>query len=133
MTVVVGYVPTPLGRTAVRVAAEEAARRGRPLLIVNSATGGAYADSGLAPAEELENLANDARSFDITVEVKQVQGALSVAETLLEEVSSAGVELLVIGMRTRSRTGKFLLGSTAQTVLLRSPCHVLAVKDLDAT
>ncbi len=36
--------------------------------------------------------------------------------------------LLVIGLRKRTPTGKFLLGSNAQEILLDAPCPVLAVK-----
>jgi nucleotide-binding universal stress UspA family protein len=41
---------------------------------------------------------------------------------------ATGVDLIVIGMRRRSRVGKLLLGSTAQDVLLGADCAVLAVR-----
>lgn len=128
MTILAGYAPTDLGQEVLQVAIQEAVLRNQPLLIVNSATGGSYADRGLATDEQLDQVAEHARTQGAVVQVKQAKEALSVAETLLEEASAVDAELLVIGMRSRSRTGKFLLGSTAQTLLLRAPCHVLAVK-----
>ena len=128
MTVVAGYVPTDLGRTVVQVAIEEAVRRASDLLLVNSATGAAYADKGLASEQELRQAVTDAEGRGVTVAVRQVTDALTAADTLLEEATRAEAQVIVIGLRSRSRTGKFLLGSTAQTVLLRAPCHVLAVR-----
>jgi nucleotide-binding universal stress UspA family protein len=129
MTVVVGYTPTPLGRSVLEAAIEEAIRRNVDLVLVNSATGASYADKGLAPRGELEQAVVDAEARGVTVRVHQVTDALAAAQTLLDEASKAGAELIVIGLRSRSRTGKFLMGSTAQTVLLNAPCNVLAVRD----
>ena len=36
--------------------------------------------------------------------------------------------LIVVGLTDRTRTGKYLLGSDAQEVLLGAKCSVLAVK-----
>lgn len=127
-TVVVGYVSTDLGRLVLDAAVDEALLRDARLVLVNSATGGAYADGGLASAADLDAAAEKARGAGVDVEVHQATDALAVAETLLEEVTRRDADLLVVGLRSRSRTGKFLLGSTAQTVLLRAPCNVLAVK-----
>ena len=129
MTVVAGYLPTDLGRRVLQVAIEEAAQRGSGLLLVNSATGAAYADKGLASQQELAEAAAQAEARGVTVTVRRVTDALAAAETILAEAARVDVELVVIGLRSRSRTGKFLLGSTAQTILLRSTCDVLAVKD----
>ncbi|MET7966656.1 universal stress protein [Micromonospora sp. NPDC005305] len=75
MTVLVGYVPSPLGEAALRAAIEQARFRDEPVI-----------------AER-------------------------------EDVS-----LVVIGIRHRSPVGKLIMGSTAQEILLRVPCPVLAVK-----
>jgi nucleotide-binding universal stress UspA family protein len=129
MTVVVGYTPTPLGRRVLEAAIDEAARRDVELVVVNSATGASYADKGLAPQDELDRAVTDAQAKGVRARVQQVTDALAPAETLLDEAARVHADLIVIGLRSRSRTGKFLMGSTAQTVLLRSPCNVLAVRD----
>jgi nucleotide-binding universal stress UspA family protein len=128
MTVVAGYMPTEAGQHVVDAAVREAHLRGLPLLVVNSATGAAYADRGLATPEALEDLRDRVAAEGLDVHVKQVTDTPSVADTLLAEAEKAQAALLVIGMRHRTRTGKFLLGSTAQTVLLRAPCDVLAIR-----
>jgi nucleotide-binding universal stress UspA family protein len=129
MTVVVGYTPTPLGRQVLDAAIDEAARRDVELVLVNSATGASYADKGLAPQDELDQAVADAQTRGVSARVQQVTDALAPAETLLDEAARANADLIVIGLRSRSRTGKFLMGSTAQTVLLGAPCNVLAVRD----
>jgi nucleotide-binding universal stress UspA family protein len=129
MTVVVGYTPTPLGRHVLAAAIDEAARRDVELVLVNSATGASYADKGLAPQDELDQAVADAQTRGVNARVQQVTDALAPAQTLLDEADRANAELIVIGLRSRSRTGKFLMGSTAQTVLLGAPCNVLAVRD----
>lgn len=129
MTVVAGYTPTPLGRQVLEAAIDEAARRGVELVLVNSATGASYADKGLAPQDELDEAVADARTKGVSARVQQVTDALAPAQTLIDQAARAHADILVIGLRSRSRTGKFLMGSTAQTVLLGAPCNVLAVRD----
>lgn len=129
MTVVVGYTPTPLGRRVWQAALAEAARRSTDLVLVNSGTGASYADKGLAPPDELDQALSEARSQGVSATLHQATDALAPAQTLVDEATRVGAELVVIGLRHRSRTGKFLMGSTAQTVLLNAPCDVLAVRD----
>ncbi len=50
-------------------------------------------------------------------------------EKLVEMADVLGARLIFLGVRKRSRVGKMLFGSTAQYVILHSPCPVVAVPD----
>jgi nucleotide-binding universal stress UspA family protein len=128
MTVVVGFLPTPEGHAALAEAAATASARGASLVIVNSAHGSAYADSALAPEEDLESAADAIRAKGVDVDVRRLPRGQDPAEEVLAVVADVDAELLVIGIRHRSAVGKLLMGSNAQRLLLQCPCPVLAVK-----
>lgn len=50
------------------------------------------------------------------------------AADLLDTASEISANVIVIGLRSRSRVGKFLLGSDAQSILLGARIPVLTVK-----
>ena len=50
------------------------------------------------------------------------------ADVILDTAREHGAELIVLGIRRRSPVGKIIMASTAQRVLLESPCPVLCVK-----
>ncbi len=50
-----------------------------------------------------------------------------VGETLLVHASSIRADYLALGLRNRSRVGKFLMGSDVQQVLLSTPCPILGI------
>lgn len=49
-------------------------------------------------------------------------------EDIIEFAKQINAEYIVIGVRTQSRVGKLLFGSTAQYVILNSPCPVMTVR-----
>ena len=128
MTIIVGLVPTPAGRAALDAAIEEAAWRGAHLVIVNTSRGAALVDADLVGAEELAAVTERLDAHRIAHEIRQNAGVGDPVEQLLAAVVDLEAELLVIGMRHRSPVGKLILGSSAQRLLLDSPCPVLAVK-----
>lgn len=128
MTIVVGYVPKPEGEAAVREAAREAARRGERVYLVNSASGDAPVDRSFASPEDLEWVGKVFENAGVAYEVDQSVGARDGAESVLQAAKAHNASLIVIGMRRRSTTGKFLFGSTAQRILLEATAPVLAVK-----
>jgi len=53
---------------------------------------------------------------------------LEAGEDLVQFAGENEIDLIVIGVRRRSKVGKIVFGSTAQYVVLKAPCPVLAVK-----
>lgn len=60
----------------------------------------------------------------------EIRGALGeAADSILETTKTLDTDLVVVGGRNRSATGKALFGSTAQRVLLGADCPVTFVKE----
>jgi nucleotide-binding universal stress UspA family protein len=129
-TIVVGYVPKPEGRAALRRAAEEARLRDCRLVVVNSHRGGREFDveDALESESQLEEVRSELREAGVEHEIRQLVRGLDPAEDLVNVATELNAEFIVIGLRRRSPVGKLILGSNAQRVLLDAPCPVLAVK-----
>ncbi|MEF8852515.1 MAG: universal stress protein [Haloarculaceae archaeon] len=72
------------------------------------------------------DLAERLRAQDIAAGIRGAVG--DPAEAILRAVDSVDADMVVVGGRARSQTGKFLFGSTAQDVLLEAPVPVTFVK-----
>jgi nucleotide-binding universal stress UspA family protein len=132
-TIVVGYVPKPEGRAALRRAAEEARLRSSRLVVVNSHRGGREFDreDAVETETQLEEVRSELREAAVEHEVRQLVRGMDPAEDLVNVATEVGAEFIVIGLRRRSPVGKLILGSNAQRVLLDAPCPVLAVKAVE--
>jgi nucleotide-binding universal stress UspA family protein len=126
--IIAGYVPKPEGRAALDRAVEEAKLRGARLVVVNASRGDALVDAGYAGVQEIELVKSRLAESGVEYELRQLVRGHEPAEEVVDLAEEVGAELIVIGMRHRSAVGKFLLGSTAQRILLDAPCPVLAVK-----
>lgn len=128
MAIVVAYVPRPEGRAALDKGIEIASRRQERLIVVNASPGGTQNDPSLADTEDAELIERLVASCGAEAEFKQFVRGRSVVEEITELVDTLPASLLVIGLRRRSPVGKLFLGSTAQDLLLKVSCPVLAVK-----
>jgi nucleotide-binding universal stress UspA family protein len=128
MTIVVGYVPRPEGRAALDRALAEAVLRGQRLVVVNASRGDALVDAGYAGVQEIELVKSRLADSGVDHELRQLVRGHEPADEVVDLAEEVGAELIVIGLRRRSAVGKFLLGSTAQRILMHAPCAVLAVK-----
>ena len=128
MTIVVGYVPRPEGRAALRRAVAEAALRREDLLVVNASRGDSYADVGFAPEEDLAAVRAELDETGLRYEVRQLVGGTDPANEVIDAAAETGAALIVIGIRRRTAVGKLIMGSTSQRILLEANCPVLAVK-----
>ena len=129
-TIVVGYVPKPEGKAALRRAAEEAKLRDSRLVVVNSHRGGREfdRDDAIESEAQLAEVKNLLTETGVAHDVRQLVRGMDPAEDLVNVAAEVEAELIVIGLRRRSPVGKLILGSNAQRVLLDAPCPVLAVK-----
>lgn len=129
MAIVVGFIDNPEGKQALDLAIEEAERRQKRLIVVHSMRGGSRTkqEEYLNYSNALDELASDLSRRGIDHEVHEYVRDQSPAEDLVQAVKDFDAELLVIGYRKRTATGKALLGSHAQDVLMNTTVPVLAV------
>lgn len=132
MTVLVGYVPNPLGEATLRAGVEECRRRGEPLVVLNMARDDVLVDARRAASSDLARVERDVAELGVEVEVVQVEEGSDPADVIVSEASSRGASVVVIGLRHRTAVGKLIMGSVAQRILLDARCPVLAVKEDEA-
>lgn len=129
MTVLVGYLPNPLGEATLRAGVEEARRRAEPLVVLNMARDDVLVDARRAGADDLERVGRDLAELGVEATVVQVEEGNDPAVTIVREADERAVSVVVIGLRHRTPVGKLIMGSAAQRILLEARCPVLAVKE----
>jgi nucleotide-binding universal stress UspA family protein len=132
MTILIGYIPTPVGEAALEAGLEEAAARGDDVVIVNSPRHGATVDADLVDEGTAADLVARASSVGVTARVEQAAHGTGHGDDLVSTfealVKSTGARLIVIGLRRRSPVGKLVHGSNAQHILLEASVPVLSVR-----
>ena len=129
MTVLVGYVPTPLGEATLRAGVEEARRRTEPLVVVNMSRDDVLVDAHRAGSDDLARVERDVTELGVEVEVVRIEQGSDPADAIVTAASERGASVIVIGLRHRTPVGKLIMGSAAQRILLEARCPVLAVKE----
>lgn len=116
---------------ALKEAAHEARRRNTNLAVLHVVES---LDNDIADAYrrgisgEVEDLLERESLQDLKWDLYLSTGVQDVAETVLEQTTKVGAEVLVIGARRRSPVGKFILGSVTQTIILEADVPVIVVK-----
>jgi nucleotide-binding universal stress UspA family protein len=128
MTVVVGYVPTPEGGSALDHGIAEAGWRGAKLVVVNVALGSNFADPTFADEKDLDAVQARLEQVGLPHEIKQIREATDVAAALVQVIEAESAQLVVLALRRVSLVGKLLLGSTVQDVLRGTTAPVLIVR-----
>lgn len=132
MKMVVGYVNTPEGKAALQWAIDEAGRHGGEIVVAHSIKGGGSWESEeeeiLTYRKELDAIEQRLTDAGIPHLIRRLIRGLTPAEDLTKVVEEEGADMIIIGLRRRSRAGKLLVGSDAQDILMSAECPVLAVK-----
>lgn len=128
MSILVGYLESPEGNAALDRALHVARTHGTDLVVLNVARGEAVLEPKRLHDEPAARLVARLDESGVPYSLRRAVIGLPAADSILQVVEELRPEMLVIGLRRRSATGKLLFGSTAQRLLLSAPCDVLAVK-----
>jgi nucleotide-binding universal stress UspA family protein len=66
--------------------------------------------------------------LSIPCRTKVITNKLTAGENLVAFSRDHDIDMLIIGIKRRSKVSKMLLGSTAQYVILNAPCPVLSIQ-----
>jgi nucleotide-binding universal stress UspA family protein len=129
MKIVAGFIRTPEGRAALDRAIAETKERNGHLVVIHSLRGDERdADDTIVYRQEFEDLGAELRTMELPHTLRELVRGQSPAEDIIQTADEEEADLIVIGLRRRTRTGKFLLGSNAHEILMDANCAVLAVK-----
>ena len=130
MNILVGYDGSKVAADAIKLATRHAKAFDGKVYIITSLEGGPQ-----VPREDFEKAEKDldyaksiVRKEEIPCEAHLSVRGLPPGEDLVKYAKENKIDQIVVGIRRRSKVGKLVFGSTAQYVILESPCPVLTVK-----
>lgn len=130
MKILVGYKGVNVGKDLLEIALTHAKAFKGEVLIVTSMVGGGKSEQ-LKVQDAEENLEKAQKYFDekgVSCKTHLLIRGLDAGEDIVHFSIEKGVDEIIIGVKSRSKVGKLLFGSTAQTVILQAECPVLTVK-----
>ena len=130
MKILVGYDGSKVADDVIKLAHKHAKAFEAEVHIMTSLEQGAgLKKEDIDKAEsKLEKLARSLKSDEIACEAQAAVSYQSPGEDLVQFAKDNQIDEIMIGVRRRSKVGKLVFGSTAQYVILESPCPVVAVK-----
>jgi len=130
MKILVGIDGSNTSKEALKVAIESAGAFSGELLVVTSkATGTAEETDEIRKAEKLlEEAKAEAERAGVACRTHLLIRGNSAGEDIVAFADENAIDLIVVGVKRRSRVGKILMGSSAQYVILKAGCPVLTVK-----
>ena len=78
--------------------------------------------------QNLDQVRLEFAAMGLACEAHAVVSTLSAGEEIVQFARQNSIDLIVIGVRRRSKVGKLVFGSNAQLIILTAPCPVLTTK-----
>lgn len=130
MNIVVAYRRSKQSAKMLEKAIEHARTFGGTVYLVTSLEGGSKdrADTILASQDALEEAKGRVEKEGIPCEASLLVRGLSPGEDIVEYAREKKADEIIVGVQKKSKVGKFLMGSTAQHVILNASCPVIAIK-----
>lgn len=130
MKILVGYRGANVGMDLLRLAVEHAKAFDAEVLLVTSMPGGDKTSRD--QVIEAERKLDEAKLFLDKQEIKSETHLLirgkNPGEDIVDFAAENNCYEIIIGVKSRSKVGKILFGSTAQFVILKAMCPVVSVR-----
>lgn len=130
MKILVGYRGLDVGRDLLEIALKHAKAFNGEVIVITSMKGGER-DQHAAYEEAEKNLKDAGQYFDengVKSDIHLLVRGFEPGEDIIRFAREKNVDEIIIGVKSRSKVGKLLFGSTAQAVILRAPCPVVTVR-----
>lgn len=130
MKILVGYKGINLGQDLLDIAVSHAkAFNGTVLVVTSMREGGESEQKKISAAEKNLNEAKEYfASKGVECQTHLLIRGFEPGEDLLAFAVEKQVDEIILGVKSRSKVGKILFGSTAQAVILQAECPVVSVK-----
>lgn len=130
MKILVGYKGTNVGKDLMDIAVKHAKAFNGMIYIVTSLIGGDKTEQQeIIDAEKnLEKAKAYFDSLGIKSETHLMIRGFEPGEDIVKFAKENKIDEIMIGVRSRSKVGKLIFGSTAQAVILDAHCPVITVK-----
>ena len=130
MKILVAYKGTNVGKDLMDIAVKHAKAFDGDILIVTSMIGGDKSEiQKLTDAEKnLEQAKTYFDDYGVKSQTHLLVRGFDAGEDIVMFAKEKSVDEIIMGVRSRSKVGKLLFGSTAQVVILEAHCPVLTVK-----
>ena len=130
MKILVGYRGINLGKDLLDIAATHAkAFNGLVLVVTSMKDGGETQQKKILEAEKNLNEAKEYfESKGVKCQTHLLIRGFEPGEDILAFAQEKQVDEIILGVKSRSKVGKILFGSTAQAVILQAECPVVSVK-----
>ncbi len=129
MKFLVGYNGSDVARAALTLARTNAEIFGATVFVVTSMGGGRKEkpEEIVKVTEDLERAERFLKEKGVACEIHQLARGMSPGEDLVCFAEENDIDQVFVGVEKKSRTQKIIVGSTAQYIILKSPCPVVSV------
>ena len=130
MKIMVCFDGSNVAKDALDLAKKRAKALDAEMYLLTSMVGGPEVpiDEFEKAEKRLKKAKNSVRAEGIPCESQLSVRGLDAGEELVRFAKEEKIDEIYVGVRRRSKVGKFVFGSTAQYVILEAPCPVVTVK-----
>lgn len=130
MKIVVGYKESKMSKVILDLVMRHAKAFDATVYLISSLEGGSgeKIEEIDAAKGELSYAEGVLKEEGIKAETELLIRGLSPGEDIVEFAKDKKADEIIVGVKMRSKVGKFILGSTAQYVILNAHCPVVSIR-----